>query len=287
MVLFVLICIYCIVGKTKTAFVSDTAAESTSGADKYAQKLKKRAEAQAKVEAQKEPEKIHIAGLKGGQRVKMVEVEAAVVTETEEEKKTALKRVHTRSKKYSTFKARVDRDKKYNLGDALKLVRETNLTKFDATVELHMTVKKEKLNINVTLPHSFGKAKKVEVVTDATLEKLKSGKIDFDVLLATADMMPKLVMFAKLLGPRGLMPNPKNGTLIKSAKDAEKFSTASMSVKTEKDHPVVHTVAGKLSLKDEQIEENVKALVAALGGSKVIEKAFIKSTMSPSVKVGL
>lgn len=275
-------------GKTKTAFVSETQTDTQSGADKYAQKQKKRAEAQAKAEAEKQPEKVHIAGLKGGQRVKVVEAEAPVIeAPTEAEVKKALKKKKTRSDRYKNFKAKIDSNKKYSTNEALKLVRETNLTKFDATVELHIVIKKEKLNVNVTLPHSFGKAKKVEVADDKTLEKLKSGKIDFDVLLATADMMPKLVMFAKLLGPRGLMPNPKNGTLIKSVKDAEKYSTASINVKTEKDHPVIHTIVGKLSLKDDQIEENVKALVTAIGGAKLIEKAFIKSTMSPSVKLAL
>lgn len=274
-------------GKTKTAFVSDTQVDAATGADKYAQKLKKRAEAQAKVEAQKQPEKVHVAGLKGGQRVKMVEAEAPEVEEIVEETAKSKKKIKTHSKRYKEVKSKVDRDKKYNVTEALKLVRETNLTKFDATVELHMVIKKEKLNVNVTLPHSFGKAKKVEVASETTLEKLKSGKVDFDVLLATPDMMPKLVMFAKLLGPRGLMPNPKNGTLIKSAKDAEKYSASSITVKTEKDHPVVHTVVGKLSLKDEEIIKNLNTLIASLGGSKFVDKAYLKSTMSPSVKLSL
>ncbi|KKQ25349.1 MAG: 50S ribosomal protein L1 [Microgenomates group bacterium GW2011_GWC1_37_12b] len=274
-------------GKTKTAFVSDTQTEVVSGADKYAEKQKKRAEAQAKTQAEKEPEKVHIAGLKGGQRVKVVEAEIPVVEATPEETAKAKKKIKTHSKRYKEVKSKIDRDKKYSVSEAIKLIRETNLTKFDATVELHMVIKKEKLNVNVTLPHSFGKAKKIEVATDATLEKLKAGKVEFDVLLATADMMPKLVMFAKLLGPRGLMPNPKNGTLIKSAKDAEKFSASSMTIKTEKDKPVVHTVAGKLSQKDEEIIKNLEVIVLAIGGSKLIEKAFLKSTMSPSVKLSL
>ncbi|KKQ44430.1 MAG: hypothetical protein US62_C0025G0001, partial [Candidatus Woesebacteria bacterium GW2011_GWA1_37_8] len=74
---------------------------------------------------------------------------------------------------------------------------------------------------------------------------------------------------------------------IKSAKDAEKFSASSMTIKTEKDKPVVHTVAGKLSQKDEEIIKNLEVIVLAIGGSKLIEKAFLKSTMSPSVKLSL
>jgi len=279
-------------GKTKTAFVSDTQTEVISGADKYAQKLKKRAEAQSKAETEKQPEKVHIAGLKGGQRVKMVEAASSPEGlqpggNTEEEAKKSVKKIKVRSARYKTLKAKIDGSKKYSVSEALKLVRETNMTKFDATVELHLVVKKDKLNVNVALPHSFGAAKKVEVASEATLEKLKGGKIDFDVLLATAEMMPKLVSFAKLLGPKGLMPNPKNGTLIKNVQDADKFSTATMSVKTEKDHPVIHTVAGKLSQKDEEVEENIKELINAVGGAKTVDKAYLKSTMSPSVKLSI
>jgi len=128
------------------------------------------------------------------------------------------------------------------------------------------------------------KAKRIEVADAKTLDKLKSGKVDFDVLLATADMMPKLVPFARLLGPKGLMPNPKNGTLIKSAKDAEKFSGNTMTIKTEKSAPLIHTTIGKVSQDEKELEENVNAIFDAVG-RKQIERAFISSTMSPSIKI--
>jgi large subunit ribosomal protein L1 len=97
--------------------------------------------------------------------------------------------------------------------------------------------------------------------------------------------MPKLVPFARLLGPKGLMPNPKNGTLVADIKKAKSFSTGAVTLKTEKEAPLIHTVIGKNSQKDEEIIENAEAVLKALGGSKQIVKAYMKSTMSPSIRL--
>ena len=106
-------------------------------------------------------------------------------------------------------------------------------------------------------------------------------------MIATPEMMPKLVPFARLLGPKGLMPNPKNGTLVNDPKKATSFSTATVTLKTEKEAPLIHTVVGKNSQKDEEIVGNVEAILKVFGGSKQIVRAFVKSTMSPSVKLQL
>ena len=97
-------------------------------------------------------------------------------------------------------------------------------------------------------------------------------------------MMPKLVPFARLLGPKGLMPNPKTGTIIKTKKDAEKFSGNTTNVKTEKAAPIIHTTVGKVSQKESELVENTNTLLDAVG-KRQIEKAFIKATMGPSIKV--
>ena len=99
-------------------------------------------------------------------------------------------------------------------------------------------------------------------------------------------MMPKLVPYAKILGPKGLMPNPKNGTLIKTKDDAKKFSGNSITIKTEKKQPVIHTVVGKVDQKSAELEENTKTIVE-LVGKKQITKAYLTSTMGPSVKLSL
>ena len=274
-------------GKTKTAFVSDMGKDDKKSSEElYRQKVEKR-----KIKK----ESLNIAGLKGGQRVKMVE---AASTEAETNPVEGLERAKQgeekraiepkiRSKKYQEAKAKIDHEKFYKIKDAVSFVKELSYSKFDGTMELHIVVKKVGVSAQVTLPHSAGREKKVEVASEATVEKLKTGKIDFDVLVATTEMMPKLVPFAKLLGPKGLMPNPKNGTLVTDPKKANSFSAGTITLKTEKEAPLIHTVVGKNSQKDEEIVENTEAILNALGGSKQVVKIYMKSTMSPSIKLQL
>ena len=253
-------------GKTKTAFVSD-------------ERQTKKADA----------EKVHIAGLKGGQRVKIVEAapteEVAENTENAEKKeKKILEKV--RGKKYVGAKAKIEAGRAYTIKDAIKLVKETSYSKFDGTVEAHITVKKTGTSAQVNLPHQAGRVKKIEIASEDTIKKLTGGKIDFDVLIATPDMMPKLVPFARILGPKGLMPNPKNGTLVNKVSDkSAKESAQSVLLKTEKEAPLIHTVIGRVSQDEKELAENLEAIFKALGGDKQIVKAFLKSTMSPSVKL--
>jgi len=138
--------------------------------------------------------------------------------------------------------------------------------------------------VSVSLPHSTGKTKKIEVADEKTIAKLEKGVIDFDVLLATPDMMPKLLPFARLLGPKGLLPNPKNGTLIKSKEEAKNFSTGKMTLKTEKEAPLIHTIFGKVSMEDKKLSENLETIIEAIGRKQIV-KLFIKSTMSPSARI--
>lgn len=270
-------------GKTKTAFVSDIGgADKKTSEEKYKEK-KARQETQIK-----EQKRVHISGLKGGQRVKIVSAEEPVSkTSTEPEIKTNVVSVKTRGKKYQEAKAKIKAGDKYKILEAIKLIKETSYSKFDGTMELHIVVKKTGTNLQVTLPFSAGKTKKVEVTGEETIKKLEKGKIDFDILLATADMMPKLVPFAKMLGPRGLMPNPKNGTIIKSPKDAEKFGGNSLNLKTEKEAPLIHTVIGKVSQKDEELVKNIETVISALNKDKLILRAFLKATMSPAIRLQL
>lgn len=242
-----------------------------------------------------EAAKVHLSGLQGGQRVKMVgadlpdEAQAKAGEQgTVSDKSMASRRKtieRVRGKKYVEAKKKFDNIKTYSVTEAIKLVKETSYSKFDGTVELHMIVKKAGISAQVALPHQAGKTKKIEIATDETVEKLKNGKIDFDVLVATTEMMPKLVPFARLLGPKGLMPNPKNGTLVPDAKKAKGFSIGSIVLKTEKEAPLIHTVIGKISQDSKELEDNLEAIFKAFGGSKQIDKAYIKATMGPSVKV--
>ena len=238
----------------------------------------------------KKPDTIRVSGMGGGQRIKAVAGDEPIIRSASEvpadSKTSKMVQPKTRGKKYAAARAQVDKSKIYPLTEAIAKIRETSFSKFDGTVELHATIKKTGFSTQVTLPHSTGKQKVVEIADDKTIEKLKGGKIDFDILLATPDMMPRLVPFARILGPKGLMPNPKTGTLIKSTAAAKNFSQNKITIKTEKVAPVIHVVIGKLSLKDKEIEENATAIIDGLG-KKQATKAYLSATMSPSVKLAL
>jgi large subunit ribosomal protein L1 len=262
-------------GKTKTAFVGETLVEKQDGTKKVKTKKTKK----------EEPKKVHIAGLKGGQRIKTVEAELPPEAgEAEAEIKKEKKAPKQRGKKYLQAKAKIDHASHYKVADAIKHVKATSYSQFDGTVELHLVLKKIGVSANVTLPHFSGKEKKVEVANETTINKLADGKIDFDILLATPEMMPKLVPFARLLGPKGLMPNPKNGTLITDVKKAKNFSAKSLRLKTEKEAPLIHTVVGKISQPDKELIENTEAIISALGPKQIV-KAYAKATMGPSIKI--
>lgn len=276
-------------GKTKTAFVKEAVPETKTSEERYKEKKEKQ-------KSKELPKKVHIAGLKGGQRIKIVEaevpVEAIAEPRTEEVPHDAkamrgLREPKVRSKKYQALATKVDRNKLYALPEAVKLVKETSYSKFDGAIELHLAVKKTGISANVNLPYTAGKEKRVEVANDNTIKKLEEGKIDFDVLLATPDMMPKLVPYAKVLGPKGLMPNPKNGTLVKSESEAKKFSTGTITLKTEKEAPLIHTVVGKVSQKDEELIKNMETILKALSVQKQVLKAYAKATMGPSIKINI
>ena len=283
-------------GKTKTAFISGVEEEVKKPSyDKAAKEAKRQAKEAVFTKAPHEKEsnkKVHIPGLKGGQRIAAIEAPVIEATEskqasaqdTKPSEKKKLKAPKVRGKKYQQMRASVDKNKLYTIPEAIELVKKTSYSKFDGTVEVHLVVKKVGLSANVALPHSGGKSKKVEVASEGTITKLASGKIDFDVLLATADMMPKLVAFAKLLGPRGLMPNPKNGTLIKSVKDADKFSAAILRLKTEKDAPLIHTVIGKVSQDSKELTDNLEVLIVGLGDKQIV-RAYLKASMGPAIKL--
>ncbi|MFH1863718.1 MAG: hypothetical protein ABIJ85_02260 [bacterium] len=269
-------------GKTKTAFVTGLEEEDKSSFDRLREKREKQ---------KREAEKIHISGLKGGQRIKVMDegpiIEEAPVQKTEpgkEKKESKKAAVKVRGKKYREIKTTIDQTKNYPLKEAIELVKKSSYSKFDGTMEVHFVLRKAGLNTQVTLPHSSGKTKRIEVAGEETLTKLAGGKIDFDVLVATPDMMPKLVPFARLLGPKGLMPNPKNGTLVSDIKKANSFSANSTTLKTEKEYPLIHTIIGKVSQNDKELTENFQAIIKAIGDKQIV-KAYLKATMSPSVKI--
>jgi len=241
-----------------------------------------------------------VSGLKGGQRVKDMSATAIIVEEPafappEEELRTGKpilpakppKPKKVRGKNYQNAKKMVDQTKTYSIEEAIKLAKKSSYSKFGGSIEAHFNVVQKGLTGEAKLPYFQGKQKKVAIVNEEILSKIKEGKIDFDILLASPTDMAKLIPFAKILGPKGLMPNPKNGTIVEDPKKAiEKFSEPKYQFKTEPDFPLIHVVLGKFDQKDEELIANFKALIKAID-LKNIKKAFVKSTMCPSIKVAL
>lgn len=201
-------------------------------------------------------------------------------------KKKALVKAKARGKKYQEVRKKVDRNKIYPLPKAIKLAQETSISKFNGAIEVHLVVRESGLKGEVQFPHATGKQTRIAIVNDALLKKIAKGKIDFDLLLATPATMPKLTKYAKTLGPRGLMPNPKAGTITEKPEELAKKMAGKTRFKTEAKAPLIHLVIGKVDSKANDLEANFKALIEAVGVNK-IKKAVIASTMGPGIKVDL
>jgi ribosomal protein L1 len=226
--------------------------------------------------------------MSGVDNVKIVEDQTPdnqeVVEKSQEKKQSVNKKV--RSKKYASAKSRLDKTQKYELSKAIELVKDLSYSKFDGTVEAHLVVKEAGISASVSFPHSTGKSVKVDIFSEAVIKNIEAGKIDFDVLIATPSDMPKLTKFARILGPKGLMPNPKSGTLTTNPEAKKKeLEAGKVMIKTERKAPLMHLGVGKISMKTEELAANIQALLDALGAR--VQKLTISATMSPGVKVQL
>lgn len=189
-----------------------------------------------------------------------------------------------RSKKYMAVRSQVDKTKVYDAFSAIELVKRLSYSKFDGTISVDAVVKETGALGKLTLPHSTGKSVKVAIVDDALIAEIEAGNIDFDYLVTTPQFMPKLAKHARVLGPRGLMPNPKNGTVTGNPEQKKAdLEKGELNIKTEKKRPVIHVTIGKVSQDTKELVENFKALVTFLGTK--ITKSTISATMSPGVKI--
>ena len=179
----------------------------------------------------------------------------------------------------------VAKDTIYPLSEGISILRKFKKGKFDETVELHLNVKEKGISGQIPLPHGTGKKLRIKVADEALIAEVEKGKIDFDILIAAPATMPLLAKVAKILGPRGLMPNPKNGT-ITDKPDAliEKLSHGQVSYKTASEAPIIHLSIGKISFEDKQLEENIKTTLKTIGSEK-INSVTLKSTMSPAIRL--
>ena len=222
-----------------------------------------------------------------------------------------------RSKKYVQALEKLEKGKLYSKEEAVKLVKETAVSSFDSSVEvamrLNLDTKKadQQLRGAIVLPHGTGKTKKVLVVARGPkaqeaknagadyvgdvdiLEKIeKENWFDFDVMIATPDMMPLLGKLGKVLGPKGLMPNPKTGTVTMDTKTAvEDVKKGRVEYRTDS-YGNVHALIGKVSFDNEKLIENLNTFVSLIIKSKpaavkgkYILNISVASTMGPGVKI--
>ncbi len=221
-----------------------------------------------------------------------------------------------RGKNYRKVAEKVEAAKLYTLEEAVTLASETNPSKFDASVEVHVRMNvdprqaDQNIRATVSLPHGTGKTIRVavfapeadhkaataagaDVVGDDTfLAQLEKETVDFDILIATPQYMPKLGKYARLLGPRGLMPNPKSGTV---ATDVAKAVTEAKAGKVEyrvDKQAIVHLSVGKVSFGADKLVENAKAFFDSLQSQKpsslkggYVKSITVSTTMGPGIKV--
>ncbi|MBI2017739.1 50S ribosomal protein L1 [Candidatus Daviesbacteria bacterium] len=205
-----------------------------------------------------------------------------------------------RSKKYQEVVADLDRTKTYPLAEAVDMVKKLSYAKFNATIEAHINTNAQGIRGLVSLPYASGKKLTIlafgkdadkcgaDIVgSDEVIEQINTGKVNFDLVVATPSWMPKLAKVARILGPRGLMPNPKNGTITDDLKKTvEGFQAGKTEYKTESKAPVIHLALGKLDQTTEELSANIKTLLQTLGKTR-IKKVSLSPTMGPSIKVDL
>lgn len=225
-------------------------------------------------------------------------------------------RVERKGKGYRQSFEKIEKGKTYKLSEALDLAIETSHVKFDASIEIHARLgvdprhADQNIRDTIVLPAGTGKTVRVAVFADADdavkakkagadiadgdefLQQLDKGTINFDVLIATPAMMPKLGKFARVLGPKGLMPNPKSGTVTTDVAKAVTEAKAGRVEYRVDSTGIVHVGIGKVSFGQDKLGQNAKALFASIKSNKpasvkgsYVKSIFVTSTMGPSIKI--
>lgn len=262
-------------------------------AGKRSEKAIKEAEAKEEKEARKE-----------------ANIEAEAEEKPKQKSNPTRSRLERSGKKFRAASEKVEKDKEYTLKEAIKLAVETSPTKFDATVELHINLNvdprhaDQNIRDNLVLPAGTGKKIRVAVFADDVAEgadisgvdtitkQLDKGVMDFDILISTPANMAKLGKYARSLGPRGLMPNPKSGTVTMDVAKAVKEAKAGRVEYRVDSTGIVHLGVGKVSFGEAKITENLNAVLASLKSNKpasvkgvYVKAIHITTTMGPSITV--
>ncbi len=244
------------------------------------------------------------------------EQEAEAEAEPKAPKRQLPNPLHQHGKKYRAAAERIEKGKLYSLEEALDLTKVTSTTKFDSSVELHVNLgvdprqADQMVRASVVLPHGTGRKIRIAVYadgkvaedakaagadivgTDVLMTDIEKGKFDFDILIATPDKMAALGKVARILGPRGLMPNPKSGTVTPDpAKAVKEAKAGKVEFRIDK-QAIVHQVIGKVSFSKEQLAANAQAFLSAILKSKpstakgtYVRGMAASSSMGPSAKI--
>ena len=220
------------------------------------------------------------------------------------------------SKKMAAAVAKVDPEKLYSLEDAMSLVKEVNCTKFDASVDLHIRLgvdprkSDQAIRGTVSLPHGTGKTKRVLVLCtpdkeaeateagadhvglDEYIQKIQDGWTDIDVIVATPQVMAQVGKVGRILGPRGLMPNPKTGTVTQDVASAiREVKGGKIAFRIDK-YGIIHSSVGRVSFAHDKLAQNAEELLSTLVKMKpptakgtYLKSVSVASTMSPGIKI--
>ena len=281
--------------------------ETTEETESYAKAGKKSKKHVEEVKAEEERQ---------ARKVERAEKEAAEEGKPKGETPITRPKIERRSKKYQEAAKKIEKNKVYTLEEGLKLAAETNTTKFAGTVEAHVRLgvdprqADQNIRSTVVLPHGNGKTVKVAVFApldeakkaqaagadiaedEEFLKRLEKGEIEFDVLISTPQYMPKLGKFARLLGPKGLMPNPKAGTVTTDIEKAVKEAKAGKVEYRVDKQAIVHIGLGKTDFKPEQLLENAQTFFDSLKAQKpasikgqYVKSVYLTTTMGPSIQI--
>lgn len=291
------------ISPTEAVIIDDGKDEATAKAGKRSAKSIKEAEEKAEKEARKAT----------GDTTPQGETPAA---DKKGPKPIIRPRVERRGKKYRAVAAELETGKLYTLAEALELATKTNPAKFDASVELHVNLgvdpRQADQNVRtiVALPHGTGKQVRIAVfapadqheaakkagadiaLEDEFLQQLEKGELNFDILIATPQLMPKLGKYARILGPKGLMPNPKSGTVAANVASAVKAAKAGRIECRVDKQSVMHVAIGKVSFGADKLQDNAKAFFESLNSVKpsslkgsYITGVSVSTTMGPGIAV--
>jgi large subunit ribosomal protein L1 len=303
--------------KTTKKAVAEAATEEIAAADKVVDVAEVKAEANLAKAGKRSAKAVKETEAKIAKEERKAEAsEGAVETRVSTQKPTR-SRLERRGKKYRAVADKIEKDKTYGLKEGLALAIATSPTKFDASVELHLNLnvdpKQADQNIrgSVALPSGTGKEVRIAVAADTVdaakltaagaslvgeekiFAALDKSLIEFDVLIALPAVMPKLGKYARLLGPKGLMPNPKSGTVTPDPIKAVTEAKAGRVEFRVDSTGIIHLSIGKVSFGVEKLEANAQAVIGAIKSAKpasikggvFMKVAHLSTSMGPSLKI--